>query len=276
MSGAAALLGLAAAVSQAVGLVLSKRLTYQLPARQLIGPLLALNALLVVPLALVTGWRVTAAIAALHVAEVGLLVATSLATWDLFAHGEASATGTAQSLSPLPAALAVALWLPGAYSWTQAVVAAIVVVCVGSALVDSFGPLGRSRTAATVLLTAVGAGVLTVTSRLLADLGATIGQTYLVRTTIAAAVMLAFVPPTDLRLRDLPRLAVRAAFVTTHFLLILLAVRVGSPAVVQTVVATAPLFVLAYESAGRSRLPSRRVLLGALGAAAGVAAIFVI
>lgn len=50
----------------------------------------------------------------------------------------------------------------------------------------------------------------------------------------------------------------------------------GSPAVLQTVVATAPLLVVAYESTVRARLPDLRVLAASCGAATGVGAIFVL
>jgi hypothetical protein len=214
-------LSLAAALALAVTAVLSKQLTAGLPARQLIGPLLLLNAMLLLPVAPFVTWQLTPRIAVLHLVEVVLLVVSSVAVWDLLANGEASSTVTAQSLSPLPATVAVALVLPATFNPGQAVAAAIVVMAVLAGLSDAFPSLGRRRTLARLALTAVATGSLTVTSRLLADLGVGIVPTYVVRTLVAATAVLVLFPPVDIQLRQLPQLATRAVFVTAHFLFVL-------------------------------------------------------
>jgi len=263
--------GLLSALANAVGGILSRDLAVRLPARQLIGPLFALNALVVAPLALFIEWHITPHIVLLHAISVLLLIATALAVWDLFAHGAASATVTAQSISPLPAALAVAVLLPGALDPLHVVAAVIVVLGVLGALSRAFGALSRRRTLVTVLVAAIGTGLVTVMGRLLADEGAGVFEIYLVRTAFAAVIFLALVPPRDIPPRQVPRLALRAVFITLHFLLILVGVREGSPAVVQTAVATAPLFVIAYESARLRSLPPVRAAAAALIAIVGVA-----
>lgn len=267
--------GLLSALANAVGGILSRDLAIRLPARQLIGPLFALNAVVVTPFALFIEWHVSPAILLLHAVSVLLLVATSLAVWDLFAHGAASATVTAQSISPLPAALAVAVLLPGALDPVQVLAAVLVVLGVLGALSGAFGPLSRRRTILTVLAAATGTGLVTVVGRLLIDEGAGVIEIYVIRTALAAVVFLMLIPPRDIPLRSVPRLAVRAVFISLHFLLILLGVREGSPAVVQTAVATAPLFVIAFESARLRSLPGARALAAALIAMAGVTLIIV-
>ena len=274
MTGALAL-SLLSAIALAITAVLSKRLTLTIPARQLIGPLLLLNALLVLPFAPFVSWQFSWHILVLHLLEVSLLVISSLAVWDLFDSGEASATVTAQALSPLPATIAVALLLPAAFIPGHAVAAAVVVAAVLAGLTDAFPQLGRRRTLATLVITAVATGLLTVTSRLLADEGVEVVPTYLIRTTLAAALAFSLHPPRDVPLYALPRLAVRAVFVTTHFLLVLLAVRAGSPAVVQTIIATAPMLVLGYEVIRRRERPSARLVASILGAALGVSIVLV-
>ncbi|MBA2578983.1 MAG: hypothetical protein H0V05_20470 [Euzebyaceae bacterium] len=266
-------LGLLSAVANAAASLLSKQLTRRLPARQLIGPLLALNALLVAPAAPFVAWTWTPPVVALHVASAALLVVTSLAVWDLFDHGEASAVVAAMSISPLPTTVAVAAVLPGVLRAPQVIAAVVVVGAVLYALSGAFAALSRRRTLATVLVVATGTGLITVLGRLLADRGAGVVEAYLVRTGLAAAASLLLVPPRDVPVRELPSLAVRAALVTTHFLLILVAVQEGSPAVVQTAVATAPLLVLAAETARSRRAPPRRLLLAAVAASAGVAVV---
>ena len=265
--------GLLSAVSNAFGSVLSKGLAERYPARQLIGPLFALNALVVLPAAPFVDWTWSAQIMIIHLVSVGLLVITSLAIWDLYDHGSAAATVTAQSVSPLPAALAVAILLPGTLEPAQVVAAVIVVLAVLLGLSDSFGAMGRRRSVITVLIAAIGTGLVTVMGRLLADRDVGVVEAYLVRATLAAVLFLIFVPPRDVPLRALPGMLPRAAFITAHFLFILIGVQHGNPAVVQTAVATAPLFSLAIEAVATRHGPSGRLIAAAALATVGVAVI---
>jgi drug/metabolite transporter (DMT)-like permease len=266
-------LGLLSAVANAIGGELSKGLTLRFRARQLIGPLFLLNALLVLPAAPFVDWTWSTEIVALHVISVGLLVMTSLAIWDLYDHGSAAATVTAQSISPLPAALAVAVLLPGTLEPAQAVAAVVVVLAVLLGLSDSFGALGRRRSMVTVLVAAVGTGLVTVMGRLLADRDVGVVEAYLVRAGLAAIVCSLLVPPRDVPLRALPGMVPRAAFITLHFVLILVAVQDGNPAVVQTAVATAPLWSLGIQALATRRRPSWRLIGAAALATVGVAVI---
>jgi drug/metabolite transporter (DMT)-like permease len=265
--------GLLSAISNAVGGELSKGLALRFPARQLIGPLFALNALLVVPAAPFVTWTWSAEIVVLHAVSVGLLVVTSLAIWDLYDHGSAAATVTAQSISPLPAALAVAILLPGILEPAQVVAAVVVVLAVLLGLSDAFGVLGRRRTIVTVLIAAVGTGLVTVMGRLLADRDVGVVEAYLVRAGFAALACSLLVLPRDVPLRALPGMLPRAAFITAHFLFILIGVQEGSPAVVQTAVATAPLFSLGIETLRTGRRPSGRLVAAAVLATIGVGVI---
>jgi drug/metabolite transporter (DMT)-like permease len=266
-------LGLLSALANAIGGELSKGLTLRFPARQLIGPLFLLNALLVMPAAPFVDWTWSAEIVVLHLVSVGLLVMTSLAIWDLYDHGSAAATVTAQSISPLPAAMAVAVLLPGTLEPAQAVAAVVVVLAVLLGLSDSFGALSRRRSMVTVLVAAVGTGLVTVMGRLLADRDVGVVEAYLVRAGLAAIVCSLLVPPRDVPLRALPGMLPRAAFITLHFLLILVAVQDGNPAVVQTAVATAPLWSLGIQAVVTRHRPSWRLIGAAVLATAGVTVI---
>ena len=124
-----------------------------------------------------------------------------------------------------------------------------------------------------MLIAAVGTGLVTVVGRLLADLDVGVVETYLVRAGFAALICSVLVPPRDVPLRALPGMIPRAAFITAHFLFILIGVQGGNPAVVQTAVATAPLFSLGLEAAITHRRPSGRLIAAACLATAGVAVI---
>lgn len=267
----AVVFGLLAAVAYATQALISKDLTRRMPARQLIGPLFFANALVLLPLAPFVDWTWTPVVIVLHLVSVGLMVVTAICVWDLLDHGAASATTTATALSPIPAAVAGSLLLPGAIGGPQVVAAVLVSGGVLVALAGAFGTLGRRGTALRIAGAAVGNGSLTVVTRLIGDEGAGVVETYVVRTALAAAIFLVLIPPRQVPLRAVPRLFGRSLVVTTYFVLVILGAQQGSPVVVQTLVAAAPLIVLAIESLrGRTR-PPRRSVAAALVVVAGVA-----
>lgn len=269
----AAVAGLLSAVANALGSILSKDLATRYPARQLIGPLFALNCLLVLPAAPFVVWRWSPEIVAIHLVSAVLLAVSAYTIWDLYDHGSAAATVTAQSISPLPTALAVALLLPGTLHPVQGVAAVIVVGAVLLGLSDAFGTLGRGRTMGTVLVAATAVGLVTVMGRLLSDRGVGVVEAYVVRTALCAVACTLLVRPRSIPLRALPGMVPRAIFITAHLVFILIGVQGGNPAVVQTAVATAPLITIGFESAMTRRRPSLRVIAAAALAIAGVTVI---
>ncbi|CAA9534946.1 MAG: hypothetical protein AVDCRST_MAG79-1270 [uncultured Thermoleophilia bacterium] len=269
----AAVLGLVAAVLSALGAVRTKGLVGELPARQLIGPLFLLNAVLVVPGALLDPWVLDGRVLVLHVASIACMALSTLAVFTLFQHGSASATTTAVAISPIPAMVAAALLLDEHPEPLRVAAAGVVVVAVLAALPGSFATLARGPAVVAVAGAAVGNGVLTVLSAELVAAGAGTFEIYLVRTLACGLVFAALVPPRDIPWRRLPALGGRALLVSGHFLAILFAVRHGSPVVVQTMVATAPLVALGIEhAAGSDRAGPRALVCGTL-ALVGVAAV---
>jgi drug/metabolite transporter (DMT)-like permease len=266
--------GLGAAVANVAVAVLSTRLTKRFPARQLLGPLFLLNCLLVLPFAPFVEWTWSPLVVALHLGTTVALVASSVAIWDMYEHGGAAPTVTAQSVAPLPAAILAGLLIPGSVGPAQAFAAVVVVAGVLVALKDAFGTLGRRRTAVSILIAAVGTGVITVFARLLADNGAGVVEAYVVRTALASAACLVLFPPRDVPWRQVPRMTPRAMAITLHLVLILFGVQGGgNPAVVQTVVATGPLFAFAWDAVAHGRRPTPGLVIGATVAFAGVAVV---
>ncbi len=271
----AVLFGFVAALANAGQALISKELTARAPARQLIGVLYAGNALVLLPFAPFVAWTWSPTIVALHLVSVGLMVVTAICVWDLLDHGAASAMTTATAMSPIPAALAAAVVLPGAIEAPHVIAAAIVVAGVLLALADAFGGLGRRGSAWRIVGAATGTGFLTVISRLLGDLDVGVVETYVVRTALAAVVCIALFPPRDVARGDVPRLLGRSVVVTTYFVFVILGAQAGSPVVVQTLVATTPLFVLAVESVRRRSWPTGRAVVAAAIVLAGVVLILV-
>lgn len=266
-------LALLAAFVNAGTAILSKSLAARYPARAIIGVLLLMNCLIMLPFAPFADWIWTPEIVVLHIVSALLLVVSSVPVWDMFDAGAASATSTAQALSPIAAAIGAAVLLPGSISAVQVVAALIVVVGVIYALRDAFGTLGRRGSVVRILLTATGVGLLTVVTRLLADDGVGVVETYVVRTGLGAAALLILIPPRGVPLDATPRLFVRSVAVTIYFAIVILAVQRGSPLVVQTIIAITPLLTLGYESLRDRTWPAARALTGAALVAVGVAVV---
>ncbi len=269
----AVLFGLLAALANAGQALISKELTYRAPARQLIGVLYVGNALVLLPFAPFAAWVWSPTIVLLHGVSVALMVVTAICVWDLLDHGAASATTTATAMSPIPAVLAAAILLPGTVDPLQIVAAVVVAGGVLYALADAFSGLGRWGRIVRIAGAAAGSGLLTVVSRLLGDEGVGLVETYVVRTALAALVCMALFPPRDVAVRDIPRLLIRSVVVTTYFVFVIVGAQAGSPVVVQTLVATTPLIVLAVESIRRRSAPPIRAIVAAGIVTLGVALI---
>lgn len=264
------MLALAAAGSQAVGFAMTKRFVLELPPRELIGPLFALNALLLVPAAPFVEWEWSARVALLLGLSVLAMAATAVCVFELLVHGTAAAVATSHALSPLPAVALTAVLLPGSVSALQAAAAVLIVGGVLLALGGAFATMTPLRAIATAAVAASGAGALTVLTKLLIEEGLGIVEIYLLRTAAAALLFLALIPPRGVPARVLPRLTVRAGFVTAHFALVIAAVERGSPATVQALVATAPLMLLLGAFVARAERPPPRLAASAIAVLAGV------
>jgi drug/metabolite transporter (DMT)-like permease len=271
----AVVLGLLAALTNGAQAVMNKGFTDRYPARNLIGVLYLLNFAVLLPLAPLAAWRWSPTIVALHLVSVALMSVTAICIWDLFDKGAASATTTAGALSPIPTAIATAVLVPGVISAWQVVASLVVMGGVLWALDGAFGSLGRRGTWLRILGAAIGNGLLTVASRLLGDEGVGVVETYLVRTGIAAVIFMVAIPPRGIPIRATPRLMVRSVLVTASFVCIIIGAQQGSPLVVQTLVSTTPLFVLAWESWSAGAWPSRRGLAASLAAALGVGLVLI-
>ncbi|MFN8520080.1 MAG: EamA family transporter [Chloroflexota bacterium] len=269
----AVILGLLAAVANASQAIVSKGLTGRYPARQLIGVLFACNALVLLPFAPFVPWHWEPPVLLLHGVSTAIMVVTSIAIWDMFDRGAASSTTTAAALSPVAAVVWAAILLPGTFGPNQVVAALVVTGGVLWALAGAFGQVGRWWVLWRVLATAIGQGLLVVVTRMQADLGVGVVETYVVRCAMAAVITIAMFPPRDVPWSSAPRLAGRSLLITASYVLVILGVQQGSPVVVQTLVATTPLLVLAVEAMRARRRPPVRTMAAALLVMGGVVVI---
>lgn len=265
------LLALAATVVLAGSSRMTKYLAGSFPHLQLVGPLLLLNSALVVPFAAVVHWHLTTPILLLHLASAATLVVGSFCMFELFSQGSAAAVAVGQAMTPLPALGFSVLLLASPVTTTQAIGGIVVTVAALAALGPVFGRLSRGRAVVTVALAAALNGLLVVLTKLLSDRGAALPEIYVARTAVAGVVSCLIVPPRHIPLRALPRLTFRSALQTVYFVLLIAAIERGSPATVQTIVATTPILLLATDALVHRQRPPVRLAVAAVGVVAGVA-----
>jgi drug/metabolite transporter (DMT)-like permease len=259
----------------AAGYALTKRFVLEYPPRQLIGPLYALNAIVLLPLAPFAAWRFSPRIGLLLLASVATMAITAALVFELLTHASAATVATGQALSPLPAVVFAALLLPGRVGALHAALAVLVALAVLASLGDVYGVMSSRRGLLAAAAAAAGAGLIVVLTKLLTNEGAGLAEIYVLRTAAAASIWLLLAPPRAVPPRALPAMSLRAGLISLYFALVILAVERGSPVTVQTLVATAPLMLLLGTLAVRGERPPARVALAAVAASAGVLVVLV-
>ena len=265
-------IALAAALCGATGTFLTKGLSIRMPAWQVVGPLFAINAILVLPLIpFGNTWHTfDPTILLIHVASVAVLCGSTACMFALITRGRASGVAVGQALSPAATLIAAPILLGVA-------VTPVAVLAASALMVGSLIPLRRSfdgigSFAVVTLLLGMGLcnGMIGVLTAMLAARDVGLAETYVVRASIAAVIFLSIFPPRSLRRRDLGPLAIRASIVTASFLLTIIAIQRGSVVVIQSILATIPLLVIALEWVSHRSRPDPGTVLGGIIAALGV------
>jgi len=266
------LFGFLAALSTAIGLMMTKSITTRMPVWQVVGPLFLLNALLVAP-AIPFGprWRPpTVEILFLHAASTVLLIAGAACVFLLITRGRASSVSVGRAVSPV-SVLFIAPILIGTVQSPLLVVGAVVVMI--GALVPlrrEFDGLSSVVTISLLAFLGLAEGTVTVLTAALALEGVGLPEIYIVRTVIAGVFFTALFPPRDLHLADLKPLSNRAVFVTAGYVFTILGVREGDVVPVQSLWATAPLLVIFLEWLRYRVRPHTGAMIGAVVVSIGV------
>ena len=264
-------IALAAAACGATGTFLTKGLSIRMPAWQVVGPLFAINAALVLPFVpFGSAWHTfEASIPVIHLASIAVLCGSTACMFALITRGRASGVAVGQALSPAATLLAAPILLGVA-------VTPLAVLGASALMVGSLIPLRRSfdgigSLAVMMLLLCMGLcnGMVGVLTAMLAARDVGLAETYVVRTSIAAVIFLSIFPPRALRGRDLGPLAIRAGFVTASFVLTILAIQRGSVVVIQSILATIPLMVVALEWMRHRSRPDPGIVLGSTDCSSG-------
>lgn len=264
--------GTLAAVSTAIGLMLTKSISERMPAWQVVGPLFLLNALLVLP-AIPFGpeWKVpTPQIFVLHLVSTILLIAGAACVFLLITRGRASSVSVGRAVSPIAVLIAGPILLGNIESPVLILGAIIVMFGALLPLRKGFEGISSGTTVAILVFLGFAEGTVTVLTAMLSLQGVGLPEIYIVRTIIAGVFFTLLVLPRDLKLADLKPLTTRAVFVTGGYLFTILGVRDGDVVPVQALWATAPLLVILMEWIINRERPQIGALTGAIVVSVGV------
>ena len=264
--------GALAAVSTAIGLMLTKSISQRMPAWQVVGPLFLLNTLLVLPaIPFGPAWRVpTFEIFLLHTFSTILLIAGAACVFLLITRGRASSVSVGRAVSPVAVLIAGPILLGNTES--PALIIGAIIVMLGALLPlrKGFEGISSGVTLGILIFLGFAEGTVTVLTAMLALQGVGLPEIYIVRTLIAGIFFTLLVIPRDLKLTDFKPLTVRAVFVTGGYLFTILGVRDGDVVPVQALWATAPMLVILLEWIRLREKPQIGAMVGSVVVAVGV------
>lgn len=266
------LLAIAAALSFAIGTFLTKGVTLKISIYKAIGPLFILNALFVFPLIpFGPHWIIwSGPIPYLHI--LGALGSGIVAgiIFTMVSRSTASVVSVGQAITPAVVLLAGPIALGTSIVPVQVLAIVVLVIATLFPLRKSLVGVGSFTTLFLMMVIGVLSGLVTVAVVLLNREGVGTSETFIVRQLLAGFTFMVIFPPIGLRWRDFMQLVRRSFFMSVGWLASIYAIRQGSPVVVQSVMATIPLWVILIEVIAYRKRPSRPVVFSALAIAIGI------
>ncbi len=266
------LLAIAAALAFAIGTFLTKGVTLKISIYRAIGPLFILNALFVFPLIpFGPRWILwTGSIPYLHI--LGALGSGIVAgiIFTMVSRSTASVVSVGQAITPAVVLLAGPIALGTSIVPVQVLAIVVLVFATLFPLRKSLVGVGSFTTIFLMITIGVLSGLVTVAVVLLNKEGVGTTETFIVRQLLAGFTFMAIFPPIGLHWRDFMQLVRRSFFMSVGWLASIYAIRQGSPVVVQSVMATIPLWVILIEVIAYKKRPSRPVVFSAIAIAIGI------
>ena len=266
------ILAIAAALSFAIGTFLTKGVALKISIYRAIGPLFILNALFVFPLIpFGPHWILwTGPIPYLHI--LGALGSGIVAgiIFTMVSRSTASVVSVGQAITPAVVLLAGPIALGTSIVPVQVLAIVVLVFATLFPLRKSLVGVGSLTTLFLMMVIGVLSGLVTVAVVLLNREGVGTSETFIVRQLLAGFTFMVIFPPIGLRWRDFMQLVRRSFFMSVGWLASIYAIRQGSPVVVQSVMATIPLWVILIEVIAYRKRPSRPVVFSALAIAIGI------
>jgi drug/metabolite transporter (DMT)-like permease len=269
------LLAIAASISIAAGMFLTKGVTLRLPVFQVIGPLFLLNAFFALPFLMFgSSW------VSLNHFEIELLGLGGLLTaagagiiFLIVSRSSASASSVGQALSPAAVLLIAPFVLKSSRSVVELILVAMLIMATTTPLRDSVTGIRSLLTISLMVGAGISGGSITVIVALLLKHGIGFAQIIVIQQLIAGALFFAIVPPAGIRGRDYFSLAKRSMFMSAGWLFSSRAIQSGSPLLVQSVMATVPLFIVILETIIYKKRPTPEIVFSALVTVVGISAL---
>jgi drug/metabolite transporter (DMT)-like permease len=268
----AIIFALGSALSIALGTFLTKSVTIRLPGFSSVGVLFYLNAV-VIALAsfFMPIWNPMELSDVARALSGG--VTTALGAYLIFlvvSRSSASAAGVGQSLSPAAVLVLSPLFLQSEVSPAQVVLVSVIVLAALFPLRTAL----ESTSSLTSFLLMAAIGICTATTTILISLqlsqGMELVQILLIQQVTAGSLFIAFYQPKGFTFSDYLSLSRRSIFMGMGWILTVAALASGSAILVQSVLATVPIWILIMETIAARKVPATNVIVSALLASIGI------
>lgn len=268
----AIIFALGSALSIALGTFLTKSVTIRLPGFSSVGVLFYLNAV-VIALAsfFMPVWN------PMDVSDIARAtfggVTTALGAYLIFlivSRSSASAAGVGASLSPGAVLILSPLLLQSSVTVVQVV---LVLVIIFAALIPLRTAIeSTSSLASFALLGAIGlcTGLTTILISLQLSNDMELVQILLIQQFVAGSLFVALYPPKGFTVSDYFALSRRSVFMGLGWILTVAALTTGSAILVQSTLATVPIWILIMETVSQRKRPALNVIISALLASTGI------
>ena len=269
------LFALAAAISIASGLFLTKSVTQRLPGYHSVGVLFFFNAVVAAPFLLLDPkWVALSGVDWLRILIGGSLTALGAGLIFLVVtRSSASASAVGQSLSPAVVLVIAPLILGTTVSFGQIIVVLLLITAVLMPLRNSLNGVSSLSTLLLIASIGITTGTVTTVIALQIHAGMALVQIVFIQQLIAAALFLMIFPPKHFTIKNYLSLFPRSIFMGAGWVLTSYAISHGSPVVVQSIISTVPLWILLFETIAYKRAPSRSVIISSCLACAGICAL---
>ena len=268
----AIIFALGSALSIALGTFLTKSVTIRLPGFSSVGVLFYLNAVVIALTSFFMPiWN------PMELSDIARAlfggVTTALGAYLIFlvvSRSSASAAGVGQSLSPAAVLVLSPLLLQSEVSPAQVVLVAVIVLAALFPLRTAL----ESTSSLTSFLLIAAIGICTATTTILISLqlsqGMELVQILLIQQVTAGSLFIAFYQPKGFTFSDYLSLSRRSVFMGTGWILTVAALASGSAILVQSVLATVPIWILIMETIAARKVPATNVIVSALLASVGI------
>lgn len=268
----AIIFALGSALSIALGTFLTKSVTIRLPGFSSVGVLFYLNAVVIALTSFFMPiWNPMELSDVARALSGG--VTTALGAYLIFlvvSRSSASAAGVGQSLSPAAVLVLSPLFLRSEVSPAQVVLVSVIVLAALFPLRTAL----ESTSSLTSFLLMAAIGICTATTTILISLqlaqGMELVQILLIQQVTAGSLFIAFYQPKGFTFSDYLSLSRRSIFMGMGWILTVAALASGSAILVQSVLATVPIWILIMETIAARKVPATNVIISALLASTGI------